>query len=95
LATFYESLNAKLEYMGRDYDFQINDFARVTTSRTWDSTLRRPRVGGGGDIVELREQARYLRLAWNTYYINLLDEYGTEADALLTDLDTYLANGDT
>ena len=95
LANFYESLNARLEYMGRDHDFNVNDFARVTTSRTWDSEHHRLRVGGQADAVELREQVRYLRLSWNVFYIDLLDEYGTEADTLLRDLESYLAEGDT
>jgi hypothetical protein len=92
LANFYESTNARLEYGGRDYDFNVNEVARVTASRAWDA--QRPRVDGQAALIELREQLRYLRLSWNTYYVDLLDAYGNEMESLLRDLESYLAVGD-
>ena len=91
LANFYESMNVRLEAGGRDYDFNVNEVARVTVPQAWDAGRQRPHA----DLVELREQLRYLRLSWNRYYVDLLDDYGEELDALLRDLGSYLADGDT
>jgi hypothetical protein len=88
----YESTHDKLSYMGQDYDFNVNDFSRVSIPRAWDSYREQPRGNGPIDLVELREQVRYLRMAWNTYYLDLLDEYGSEMSELLRDLEAYLGD---
>lgn len=95
LANFYESTHTRLEAAGRDYDFNVNEVARVTASRAWDWQQRRPRVNGEDDVAELFAQIRYLRLSWNQYYIELLDDYGGEMGTLLRDLEAYLSAGDT
>ena len=94
LANFYESTHARLENAGRDYDFNVNEVARVTASRGWDWQQQRLR-SDRGDVAELWAQLRYLRLSWNQYYIELLDDYGDEMGALLRDLEACLNGGDT
>jgi len=94
LAKMYESTHDKLGYMGQDYDFNVNDFSRLSIPRAWDTQREQARVNGPADLVELRGQLRYLRLSWNTYYLDLLDEYGGEMDELLRDLEAYLGDGD-
>lgn len=95
LANFYESTHTRLEAAGRDYDFNVNEVARVTASRAWDWQQMRPRMNGESEVAELFGQLRYLRLSWNQYYIDLLDDYGAEMEALLGDLEAYLSLGDT
>lgn len=95
LANFYESTHARLEYAGRDYDFNVNEIARVTISGAWDWRQQRPRGNRETDLVELWGQVRYLRLSWNQYYIDLLDDYGGEMETLLNDLEAYLSAHDT
>jgi hypothetical protein len=94
LANFYESMNARLESGGRDYDFNVNEVVRVTLSRGWDSQRQSPQATNPGGTVELREQLRYLRLSWNRYYVDRLDDHEAEIDGLIQDLETYLAIGD-
>jgi hypothetical protein len=50
-------------------------------------------VAGSDHLPELREQLRYLRLSWNEYYVDLLEDYGGELEALIRDLEAYLAGG--
>ena len=95
LANFYESTNARLEYAGRDYDFNVNDVLRGVATRAWDSYRLRSSAAGNDHLPELREQLRYLRLAWNEYYVDLLDDYGAELRTLIRDLETYLAATNT
>lgn len=95
LANFYESTHTRLDAAGRDYDFNVNEVARVTASRAWDWNQMRPRANGEDDIAQLFGQLRYLRLSWNQYYIDLLDDYGEEMETLLEDLEAYLSEGDT
>lgn len=93
LANLYESTHSRLEAAGRDYDFNVNEVARVAVPRAWDAELQEPRADGRAAMFELRGQLRYLRLSWNVYYIELLDDYGSEMETLLRDLDDYLASG--
>ena len=95
LAKMYESTHSKLEYMGQDYDFNVNEFSRLSIPQAWDSQREQPRVNGPADVIELRGQLRYLRLSWNNYYLDLLDDYGSEMDELLRDLHDYLLDDDT
>ncbi len=83
LANFYESMNARLESGGRDYDYNVNEVVRVTLARAWDSQRQRPQVANPGGTVELRAQLRYLRLSWNEYYVDRLDEHEREIIALI------------
>lgn len=90
LANFYESTHSRLEYAGRDYDYNVNDVSRVTMTRAWDFEGQRPRMNAQTGIAELWGQIRYLRLSWNQYYIELLDDYGAEMETLLGELEAYL-----
>jgi len=94
LARLYESTHSKLEYMGGDNDFNVNEFSRLAIPRAWDFHLERARLDAPTDLIELRGQLRYLRLSWNNYYLDLLDDYGSEMDELLRDLEGYLSDGD-
>ena len=92
LGNFYESMVEKLEYMGQDYDYNVNEVARVIIPRSWDAQRSGLR-GEEEDWAELRGQLRYLRLSWNEYYLDLLGEYSRDMDVLLRDLDAFLAEG--
>ena len=90
LADFYENRTIQLEYNGRDYDYNVNEVMRVTSTRAWDYQRQQARVDGGADLVELSGQLRYLGNSWNPYYIDLLDQYASEIDTLLEHIDAYL-----
>lgn len=86
LGGFYENVNDRLEYNGRDYDYNLNEVVRVTVAGAWDKAGRRPR----GDLVQLRNELQYIKVGWTEFYWALLAEYGRELDSLVRDSDDYV-----
>jgi hypothetical protein len=86
LGGFYETVNERLEYNGRDYDFNLNEVSRVTVAAAWDSGRRRPIE----NVTLLRNQLDYLQHGWTQWYLDLLGEYERELSGLLQDLNAYL-----
>ena len=86
LGGFYENVNDRLEYNGRDYDLNLNEVVRVTVSSAWDKKHRRPR----GDLVQLRNELEYIKIGWTDFYWALLSEYGDDLDALVAEIDVHL-----
>jgi hypothetical protein len=86
LGSFYGNITERLEYNGRDYDYNLNEVARVTVSEVWDRSSREPI----GDLRSLRNQLAYVDLAWTQFYLDLLAEYEAELLAVLEDLDRHL-----
>ncbi len=90
LGTFYERVNERLEYNGRDYDFSLNAIARETISAVWDPVAHRPMTGAEAGVPKLRNQLRFMHLFWNRFYLDLLRSYSAELDALLAEVRAYL-----
>jgi hypothetical protein len=86
LVGFYENINGRLEYNGRDYDYNLNEVFRVTVPSSWD----RGRRGLTGDALLLRNQLEWIERGWTQWYLDLLAEYERELDALLTELNAHL-----
>jgi len=87
LGNFYENINERLEYNGRDYDYNLNEVMRTTASAVWDRRTHRPL----GDLTPLRNELRYIEVGWNGFYLDLLRDYERELDGLVEDIDAYLA----
>lgn len=90
LGTFYERINNRIEYNGRDYDFSLNQVMRETVPEVWDPVARRPARGAEGQVARLRSQLRFMRLTWNQFYLELLREYRLELESLIGQIDAYL-----
>ena len=43
-----------------------------------------------GGLTTFRNQLRWLHLAWNRYYLDLLDGYEVQLDTLIGEIETYL-----
>lgn len=86
LGNFYEYINDRLEYNGRDYDYNLNEVTRVTLGASWDKLRRQP----VGDVTRLRNELRYIQIGWNGFYLDLLQEYRIELEGLIADIDRYL-----
>lgn len=86
LGGFYENVNDRLEYNGRDYDINLNEVVRVTVGSAWDKAQRRPR----GDVVQLRNELEYIKVGWTDFYWELLSEYGDDLDTLVSEIDLHL-----
>ena len=86
LGGFYENINGRLEYNGRDYDYNLNEVFRVTVPSSWDRGRRRL----VGDVLVLRNQLEWIERGWTQWYLDLLAEYENELNALLKELDTHL-----
>jgi hypothetical protein len=90
LGTFYGRINERVEYNGAYYDRSLNQVTGETISATWDPYRGRP-FGDSQELRMLRNQLRYMRTAWNEYYVDLLDEYRQELDATIAAVDGYLS----
>jgi hypothetical protein len=91
LGTFYGRINERIEYNGRDYDFSLNQIMRESVPAAWDHDRERP-TGDPEPLRVLRSQLRFLQLAWNTFYIDLLGQYERELDALIEAVSAYLGD---
>ena len=91
LAHFYESVNARIEYNGRDYDVAVNEVTRATAPSAFDAESLRVRGDPAQQVAQLRGELRYIRIAWNDFYVDLLSEYMDELNGLLLDLDACMA----
>jgi len=87
IGNFYENINERLEYNGRDYDYNLNEVMRTTASAAWDRRTHQPR----GDLTQLRNELRYIEVGWNAFYLDLLRDYERELNGLVEDIDAYLA----
>ncbi len=88
LANLYENLYVRLEYNGRDYDYNLNEVNRVTVSAVWDQVNRQP----FGDMVKLRNELLFIEVGWTRFYLSLLEDYEIELDEVLSDLEAHLKN---
>lgn len=89
LGNFYESLNDRVIDNGDDYDESLNDLYRNSFVRVWDFTAERPLTTDVSEIVTLRNQLRWLHRGWNLWYLDLLEDYEGQLDALIADIEAY------
>ena len=90
LGNFYESFIVRVIDNGYDYDDNLNAIARTSASEIWDGVNRRLLTTDARQITVFRNQLRFMHLAWNLWYLDLLDEYGRTMDSLILEIESYL-----
>ena len=90
LGNFYESFIVRVIDNGYDYDDNLNAIARTSASEIWDGVNRRLLTTDARQITVFRNQLRFMHLAWNLWYLDLLDEYGRTMDSLILEIASYL-----
>lgn len=91
LGTFYGRINERLEYNGGYYDLSLSRVSGEVVPSAWDYERRRP--AADPELLRLlRGQLRFMRKAWNEYYIDLLTQYQEELDATIEAVEGYLAD---
>jgi len=90
LGNFYESVNPRVIDNGNDYDESLNDIARNSVPRFWDGVDRRLLTTDVEQLSIFRNQLRFMHLAWNKWYLELLDEYEEMLDTLILEIESYL-----
>lgn len=90
LGNFYESFIVRVIDNGYDYDDNLNAIARTSASEIWDGVNRRLLTTDARQITVFRNQLRFMHLAWNLWYLDLLDEYGRTMDSLVLEIESYL-----
>lgn len=90
LGNFYESFIVRVIDNGYDYDDNLNAIARTSASEIWDGVNRRLLTTDARQITVFRNQLRFMHLAWNLWYLDLLGEYGRTMDSLILEIESYL-----
>lgn len=90
LGNFYESFIVRVIDNGYDYDDNLNAIARTSASEIWDGVNSRLLTTDARQITVFRNQLRFMHLAWNLWYLDLLDEYGRTMDSLILEIESYL-----
>lgn len=90
LGNFYESFIVRVIDNGYDYDDNLNAIARTSASEIWDGVNSRLLTTDARQITVFRNQLRFMHLAWNLWYLDLLDEYGRTMDSLILEIASYL-----
>lgn len=90
LGNFYESVSARIIDNGNDYDESLNDIARNSVPLVWDGIDRRLMTTNVEQLTIFRNQLRFMQLAWNVWYLELLDDYEKLLDTLILDIESYL-----
>ena len=90
LGNFYESVNVRVIDNGDDYDASLNDVFRNSIVRMWDPDSGSLTSYGASGLTTCRNQLRWLHLAWNRYYLDLLDGYEVQLGTLIGEIETYL-----
>jgi hypothetical protein len=93
MANFYEDMTARLDFNNGNYDDEFFTIIRDTGSGVWDSTNGRFRNLDPEAIGRFRDQLRYLHRVWNLWYLDFLSDYAAASDALIEEIESYLATG--
>lgn len=90
LGNLYENINDRLIYNGEYYDTDLSRFAFEAVVLIWDSATQRLLTRDPVEIAQFRNRLRYMYVAWNQYYLNLLNEYEAEVDGLIDAVSEHL-----
>jgi len=90
LGNFYESVNVRVIDNGNDYDESLNDIARNSVPLVWDGVERRLMTTNVESLTIFRNQLRYMQIAWNDWYLDLLDDYDKNLNTLILEIELYL-----
>jgi hypothetical protein len=89
LADLYENLNSRVNHNGASFDEGLEDLARNSLPRYWDSIDRQLLVTDIESIRVFRGQLDYLS-GWNRFYTELISAWGEELTVVIEDVDTHL-----
>lgn len=90
LGNLYENINDRLEYNGRYYDSDLSNFTFGDVASIWDTQTRRFLTRDTMTLAGFRNRLRIMYLAWNQYYLALLDEYEAEVEGLIAAVGEHL-----
>jgi hypothetical protein len=91
LGNFYENLVVRVIDNGATYDINLNDIARNSAAEVWDGVNNRLLATDDRELATFRNQLRFMHVAWNLWYLDLLDEYGQTMDSLILEIEAYFA----
>lgn len=91
LGNLYENVIPRLEYNGEYYDTDLSTAFTLVVAGTWDSFNDRFGPAREFESLRMHQTMNRLYIAWNLYYLNLLDEYGELLDQAVTAVESYLA----
>ena len=91
LGNFYENLLVRVIDNGETYDINLNDIARNSAAGVWDGVNNRLLATDDRELATFRNQLRFMHVAWNLWYLDLLDEYGQTMDSLILEIEAYFA----
>jgi len=89
LGNFYESLIVRVIDNGEEYDDNLNDIARNSATAIWDGVNSRLLTTDARQLTVFRNQLRFMHIAWNLWYLDLLDEYEQTMDSLILEIESY------
>ena len=90
LGNLYENINDRLEYNGRYYDSDLSAFVLGYVTSIWDTQSKQLLTKDPEALASFRNRLRFMHLAWNLYYLDLLDQYQLEVDGLIASVDQHL-----
>lgn len=91
LGNFYENLLVRVIDNGATYDINLNEIARNSAAGVWDGVNNRLLATDDRELAAFRNQLRFMHVAWNLWYLDLLDEYGQTTDSLILEIEAYFA----
>ena len=89
LGNFYESYIVRVIDNGEEYDNNLNDIARNSATTIWDGANSRLLTTDARQLAVFRNQLRFMHMAWNLWYLDLLEEYGQTMDPLILEIESY------
>ena len=89
LGNFYESYIVRVIDNGEEYDNNLNDIARNSATTIWDGVNSRLLTTDARQLAVFRNQLRFMHMAWNLWYLDLLEEYGQTMDPLILEIESY------
>jgi len=92
MGNFYENVTRRLEYNGREYDHAIDRLANQRATEYWNPQTLRPFDERPEVTARFRSDLRQVHIAWNVFYLDLLDEYEVLLTGLIDDIEVYLAS---
>ena len=89
LGNIYESYIVRVIDNGEEYDNNLNDIARNSATTIWDGVNSRLLTTDAHQLAVFRNQLRFMHMAWNLWYLDLLEEYGQTMDPLILEIESY------
>ena len=89
LGNLYENLLVRVIDNGEEYDDNLNDIARNSATAIWDGGNSRLLTTDARQLTVFRNQLRFMHIAWNLWYLDLLDEYEQTMDSLILEIESY------